>query len=325
MLLDDPHYDKRHWQFVWQSIQDLNEQLAERDCQILVALGEVQNVLSYLLTQTGFDKLISHEEVGIDKTFQRDRALQQWCQENGVDWQEFADAGIIRGLTHRKNWLSAWRLFMQQEVCDPELASVNPYDLRSLHNDSYLDTPLINLTNIDVSELFSELSKKSMNRQPGGEKRAWHVLRDFLKARGEFYQKHISKPALARIACSRLSPYLAWGNISSRQVYQTIQRSQTIKHWSGVKRAFLSRIQWRSHFIQKFESECRMEFAPVNRGYDHYPYSESNTEYMRAWKSGNTGLPMIDACMRAVCKTGYLNFRMRAMLVSFLTHHMNMN
>jgi len=58
-----------------------------------------------------------------------------------------------------------------------------------------------------------------------------------------------------------------------------------------------------------------------------FPYVDSNTaiERFSAWQQAKTGVPIIDASMRAVQQTGYLNFRMRAMLVSFLCHHLNVN
>jgi deoxyribodipyrimidine photo-lyase len=67
--------------------------------------------------------------------------------------------------------------------------------------------------------------------------------------------------------------------------------------------------------------ECRMEFENLNRGFDKFKKEESGVK-LKAWKEGSTGFPLVDACMRCLKETGYLNFRMRAMLVSFLTHHM---
>ena len=70
-----------------------------------------------------------------------------------------------------------------------------------------------------------------------------------------------------------------------------------------------------------------MEWRPINRGYDRFPYRQDErvNDDLRAWQSGQTGVPMIDACMRALHFTGYINFRMRAMLVSFLCHHLNID
>ena len=102
-------------------------------------------------------------------------------------------------------------------------------------------------------------------------------------------------------------------------MYQTLEAS------GGHGRnhhAFGSRLRWHCHFIQKFESEHALEWRNVNRAYDGLPV-EHNEEWLERWKEGTTGVPLVDACMRCVRETGYLNFRMRAMLVSFLTHHMN--
>ena len=146
-------------------------------------------------------------------------------------------------------------------------------------------------------------------------------MESFIKERYVNYSKHISKPSLSRKGCSRLSPYLAYGNISMRMVYQ-----YTMQHYekSANKRAlsnFISRLHWHCHFIQKFEDECRMEFENVNRAYDNL-IKPKNEIYIKAWQAGQTGVPLIDACMRCLVQTGYINFRMRAMVVSFFVFNL---
>jgi deoxyribodipyrimidine photo-lyase len=65
--------------------------------------------------------------------------------------------------------------------------------------------------------------------------------------------------------------------------------------------------------------EHTMEAASINKGY-HKLKKSISTSYKKAWKEGNTGFPLVDASMRCLNETGFLNFRMRAMLVSFFTH-----
>ncbi|WP_100641433.1 cryptochrome/deoxyribodipyrimidine photo-lyase family protein [Alteromonas facilis] len=324
-LIEDNHYDIRHWRFVFESINDLNQQLASYGSSIEVYIGEAIPVLNSINAISPISSIVSHEEIGISKTFARDRAVTHWCEQHKVNWIEFPDAGIVRGLNNRISWLEGYHEFVKAPVADPELTQLQtintPLDLPYTQ---YGHTRVINITQTNQTSFMDRADVPAPHFQPGGEKRAWQALKDFFKGRGQHYQKHISKPALARIACSRLSPYLAWGNISSRQVHQYTIAQQLSSEWKGVKRAFLSRIQWRSHFMQKFESECRMEHEPVNGAYIHYPYACSE-QLLNAWESGKTGLPLIDACMRAVVATGYLNFRMRAMVVSFLTHHLNID
>ncbi|MDB4640968.1 FAD-binding domain-containing protein, partial [Pirellulaceae bacterium] len=76
------------------------------------------------------------------------------------------------------------------------------------------------------------------------------------------------------------------------------------------------------HFMQKMEDEPSIEFQNMNRAYDGLREDQFNDEYFDAWCQGQTGYPLVDACMRALHQTGWINFRMRAMLVSFASYHL---
>ena len=133
---------------------------------------------------------------------------------------------------------------------------------------------------------------------------------------------HISKPELARKGCSRISPYIAWGNLSIREVYRKayLLKTTTTTNKKPLE-AFMSRLRWQAHFIQKFEMEHTMESESVNKGFQKLK-KEISEHYQIAWETGQTGYPLVDACMRCLVETGYLNFRMRALVVSFLTHNL---
>jgi deoxyribodipyrimidine photo-lyase len=146
-------------------------------------------------------------------------------------------------------------------------------------------------------------------------------LESFLKTRHKKYQQTISKPEAARLHCCRVSPYLAWGNLSVRYVWQRAKQAKTLGASAFQINAFTSRLRWQAHFIQKFEMETQMEFKSVNKGY-HVLEKPLKATFIDAWEQGKTGYPLVDACMRCVTETGYLNFRMRAMVVSFFTHHL---
>ena len=151
---------------------------------------------------------------------------------------------------------------------------------------------------------------------------AVRYLLSFAKDRIQNYSKYISKPSESRKSCSRLSVYLAWGNLSIRQAYQMVALQNMAQSKKSALRAFRSRLKWHCHFIQKFEQEIDYEDRCINRGYELLQRENDQTK-VEAWKIGETGYPLVDACMRAVTETGYLNFRMRAMLVSFLCHHLD--
>ena len=155
-------------------------------------------------------------------------------------------------------------------------------------------------------------------------------LEDFLKERSRGYVNGLSSPAEAWESCSRISPYLTYGNLSMRTVYQRVsarrrdlQRLRGARDpWSKALSAYEERLAWHCHFMQKLEDEPAIEFENMNRAFDGLREDQFNADYFEAWATGHTGYPMVDACMRALIATGWINFRMRAMLVSFSAHHL---
>lgn len=310
--LNDPHNDVRHWRFIWQSIQDINQQLAPFHNSIHLLAGEVPQVLGALQQQYGHFTLHSHQEVGVNSTYQRDIDVAAWCQSQGITWHEAPYAGVIRAARNRDRWDEHWLDVMR---ADPEFPALNHMIAAPFPTFASTYTPP------------DSWQKPEPRMQVGGETWAWKTLASFRRGRGKRFQQDISKPLAARKSCSRLSPYLAWGNISMRETYQSFSHLAIEPGWQRPMNAAVSRLHWHCHFIQKFESETRMQFEPVNRAYGSFPFRDDARvdADLDAWQRGYTGVPLVDACMRCVNSTGYLNFRMRAMLVSFLCHHLNID
>ena len=307
-LMEEPHFSMRHLDFIKQSLVDLNKQLEVFSTRILALEGEVIPLLEQLNYHFKIEALYSHFETGIGLTFTRDLEVKKWCEKKTLPWNEFRQQGVFRGLKDRKKWLQHWTALMNQPL----------YPFPS-------EKKFITFNHLDkIVQYFTLLDLKTTSSnaiQPGGETNAHRYLDSFFEGRYVNYQAHISKPDLSRKSCSRLSPYLAYGNISMRQVLQrTEEEKEAGKKGFGI-RAFESRLRWQSHFIQKFEMECSMEFKSVNRGY-HRLQKPINKTLIRAWELGKTGVPMVDAAMRCLVATGYLNFRMRALVVSFFVHQL---
>jgi deoxyribodipyrimidine photo-lyase len=141
----------------------------------------------------------------------------------------------------------------------------------------------------------------------------------------------MSSPLTAFDACSRLSPHLAWGSVSIREVVQATRlRQQQVDGlpraergtWGRALAAFEGRLHWHCHFIQKLESAPRIETENLHRACDRLRANQLDPERFAAWCDGRTGFPLVDACMRALTETGWLNFRMRALLVSFSSYQL---
>jgi deoxyribodipyrimidine photo-lyase len=317
-LLAHPTTSSRHVIFQWACGDDMNGTLDREGWNLVLhrVHAPVVDVLRWLHNKHGIAALHSHEETGVAWTFDRDKDVAQWCKASDVPWHEEPQPGVQRRRASRKGWVEAWHVNMTLPLANPDLASwrqLGGCGLDPVWPEAWRLECAPRVTHaMDVSA--------STPMQPGGERAGHAYLTSFLnQGRISNYQRHISKPEASRRSCSRLSPYLAWGALSIRQVYHALESSggQGRNH-----HAFGSRLRWHCHFIQKFESEHPMEWRNLNRAYDHLPMVKRE-DWLRRWEEGSTGIPLVDACMRCVRETGYLNFRMRAMVVSFLTHHMN--
>ncbi|MFD2178146.1 cryptochrome/deoxyribodipyrimidine photo-lyase family protein [Veronia pacifica] len=302
-LLSDEHYSARHWRFVQQSLTDMNHKLSPYSARMACSDLGIIDALSALLNEFEIAGLYSHEETGLMVTFDIDKQVATWCRENHVTWHQSPEGAVIRGSENRDGWDKHWQQTMKATI-------------------EHVDLDVASFASLDSEMLNQPLDcDDRADMQRGGESEAWKVLDSFFAERGKNYHKSISSPSLSQHSCSRLSPYLAWGNLSLRQVYQMLLKNWQQPGWRAPLRALSSRLHWHCHFVQKFESECQMEFQPINAGYEHFPWCKDQ-KLLNAWKSGHTGYPLVDACMRCLIHTGYINFRMRAMLVSFLCHHL---
>lgn len=309
-VMDYDDSDVRHWRFIYESIQDLQRKLNTSNARLYFFHNEAKTVFLELVNNFEVKTIFSHQEIGNKITFDRDIAMQEFFQEKNIIWKQFQMHGVIRKIKSRQNWDKRWESIMRDT---PKMLNETDLNLVTLNPDFY--------DYLKGETLTPAITTINKNFQQGGENLAWRYLDSFVKERYVNYSKHISKPALSRKGCSRLSPYLAYGNISMRMVYQyTNQFYETSKNKRAILN-FVSRLHWHCHFMQKFEDECEMEFENANRAYDSL-VKPKNESYIKAWQEGKTGVPIIDACMRCLVTTGYINFRMRAMVVSFFTFNL---
>ncbi len=179
------------------------------------------------------------------------------------------------------------------------------------------------LSPLQLPEFVSEDPMPLVQGQVGGRTAGVRLCQSFLKDRGKQYQATISSPLTAEWGCSRLSPHLAYGTISIRELLRQVQKAQQQHRqqlslgnkWQRSLRAFYSRLVWHCYFIQKLESNPQAQVQNMHQLYNQLdrPF---DTEKLRCWQQGQTGWPLVDACMRYLTVNGWINFRMRAMLVS---------
>ncbi len=306
-----PDMSERHRWWVTESVAELRNSLAQLGQPLVVRSGSILSVLEDLRQRFGDFVLWSHEETGNEVTYARDRAVLAWCRQYGIAWKECSQFGVVRRLQNRDRWSERWEEFMSL----PQ--SQSPKRLSPVAIDCG-----------EIPQATGAFAPSSLHQRPG-EHAARMCLHSFLAVRGERYSQGISSPSTAAVHGSRLSPYLAWGNISLRDVVaETRKRQEELRGlpaferggWLRSLRAFDARLHWHCHFIQKLESEPEIEFQCFIRSLNEMRSREPNESCLTAWREGMTGYPFVDACMRCLRATGWMNFRMRAMLVSFAAY-----
>ena len=295
-ILNSSDCDQRHVRFIHESIIDIKKRLKKFSLDIKCVNCEAIDFFEEISKTYKIKNVLSYQEIGNNLSYSRDKIITKFFRSQNINWIQNKTNGIIRGLKSRKNWKKKWIEEMKSEIVVTDLDSINKQKVK---------IP----SKIKLFKLEHEFDKKF---QPGGESYAWMYIKSFEKSRHIGYTKNISRPNESRVSCSRLSPYITYGNLSSKQVYQFFNR---LSKNSDI-RNFLSRLQWRCHFMQKFDDEPSMEFKNINRAYDSIRLNHDEN-LLKKWRDGSTGIPIVDACMRCLDQTGYLNFRMRAMIVSF--------
>lgn len=299
---------KRHFQFVYESLIDLQDSLRKIGSDLFVAIDEMEFVLNKLLSAYGKFILYSHREHGLNHTYDRDQRVKKWIEEHDCKWIEFSSFAVARYQHEypRKEFKEKWLgQTMNPSPKRLNLPSVIP---------SWLSNDLNSIHKLEVQ------GEGALNPLKGGEKEAIKKANEFFKHRFKKYNVYINKPFYSVLSSSQLSPYITWGNISLKALHISTQKHiKEIEPSSEFERsqlkAFYDRIQWHCSFVQAIEKDPLLHIVPRDARFDEIRHHDATI--LEAFKSGKTGIPFVDACMKALNQTGWINFKQRAMLASF--------
>ena len=303
-----PDASARQWGFVGECLEGLRRDLAQIGAPLAVRNGEAVAVLDKICRAHNIRHILSHEETGTAWSYARDRRVAAWARAAGITWQEVAQSAVVRRLPSRNGWQRQRDGFMAQDQAQVQgltaVAGVESGVIASARAMRLAEDP-------------------APARQIGGRARGLDTLESFLATRGAPYRAAMASPLSGERACSRLSPYIAVGALSLREVVQATTARQDERPggaWSASLRSFQSRLAWRDHFIQKLEDAPDMDRRALDAKAGALRVSQAAR--LAAWDKGQTGLPFIDACLRYLAATGWLNFRARAMVMSFASYHL---
>ena len=296
---------------------ELSKNLKKIGLEMHFYKGNAKEILEEINKVYGIERLLSHEETGNSWSYERDKKISKWCKSNNIPWEEYPNNGVVRRLKNRDFWKRERDSRMRIPLNEPPLFS----------NCVLFDGNIPRIEDLGFGNIILTDWAKP------GEEAAMERLNEFLDEDSKRYSQSISSPILSIKHGSRLSPYLTVGVLSMRRVVQkTNEKINFIKRnkatieghssWIRSLSSFRRRLAWRCHFIQKLEMEPELDLVAQN------PIIEKNMNRVlhpvrfQKWAKGNTGWPFFDACMRQLNTTGWINFRMRAMMMSCASYNL---
>ena len=298
-----------HLDFLKSSLEELTKTLIEKyNSKLNIYYGNTLEILSHLIDRFKINEIYSNIIFKNIYVTNLDKEVSFLLKEKNVNWRISNQFGVQLNHRIRDKWSFNWNKFINSEPISPNI------NCEFIKDDHVQDLTKIETNNIGDGDI-----------QAGGRKNAIELLDTFLNDRSENYQREMSSPITGEVSCSRLSPHIAFGNISITEIFKkTNDKLKSELSYTKKKSliAFKSRLAWHCHFIQKLYDEPEIEFRNMNSAYNGIRENDFNEKFYLAWKNGITGFPFVDACMRYLKKNGWINFRMRAMLVSFASYQL---
>ena len=305
-------FDKEYWsqsdrsvnqlKFALDSLNELELELKKFNVNLYVFEGSLRDFASYMNQNHPNSNLHMNHTT---ETEYFSRNLKALKQNFSLRVNEYKDFGIQIAKQNRDCWASDWQNYMKSEIYKIPLVSKK--------------FKTMNLPKF--SEFKNYVNNYSAHIQKGGTISGKGLLTSFLEKRCKGYSKKMSNPSDAVIACSRLSPHIAFGTLSVRSIYQELEKNINNSKYRWDLYSFKKRLHWHCHFIQKLDTQPSLQHQSMHPDCDNLR-TETDNELIEKWITGNTGFPFVDACMLYLQKYGWINFRMRAMLMSFASYNL---
>ncbi|HEY9784347.1 MAG TPA: deoxyribodipyrimidine photo-lyase [Candidatus Obscuribacterales bacterium] len=298
------------------SLTSLANDLSGIGAPLVVREGETLSVLREIIHDTGAAAVFwnrHYEPLSIVK----ERNLKGALAAIGMDVQTFAGNLLYEPWQILSSKCEPYRIF--GSFCKALMSLPEP-DL-PLEAVSRLTPVEHQPTSIPIDELNLAVDERVSKTLPEywqvGESSARKKLSRFIDERLQGYSTDRDFPAC--VATSRLSPHLVFGEISARTVFHAVRNAGKNGGSSivGGANEFLRQLCWREFAYNQLYHYPSIADSPLKSEFESFPW-QCDEGMLASWKQGNTGYPLIDAAMRELLTTGWINNRMRMIVASFL-------
>ncbi|GAB4351033.1 MAG: deoxyribodipyrimidine photo-lyase [Oricola sp.] len=300
------------------SLQSLSSGLRQYGARLVLRTGDAQTVLDELISSTGARALLWNRRHA-PHMIERDAAIKAGLRDRNIAARTF-DGQLLHEPTRLKTgsggpyrvYTPFWRAFSGEPPPRPPAGApqtVAPFDG---------DLACERLADWDLLPVNPDWSGGIAAEWKPGETGAQERLARFVREALDGYAGKRDRPG--RVFTSKLSPHLAFGEISPFQVWKATEDARHRIPESDMA-AFRKELAWREfsyHLLVNFPSLADRNF---NADFDAFPWREAD-DHLACWQQGRTGYPIVDAGMRELWQTGWVHNRVRMIVASFLVKHL---
>ena len=302
-----PTCSARQWRFVSRTLAALRTQLAVLGAPLIVRVGDAVEVLESFRQNTSELVLWSHEETGDAFCRARDVRVADWAREHDVPWRQTPQQGIRRTEDSRNGWLKSWEHATSgTPLPAPDLMIAHGFTPGKI-----------------VSERILYLDDDPCTDLAAGPAVARRLLKAYLETGIETGSDGPSPHSRTVEGEPRISAHVSWGTISLREIRHQVEQEYGGRIAVPVD-AIVNRLRFRTDLTQRVEDMPTLESEPLHSAFAGIAVDEAPA-LRAAWQQGQTGLPIVDATMRALAQTGWIEFEFRVAALSIAIHHLRLD
>lgn len=292
--------------FMLDSLEDLSKQLSAKGGKLFTFYGHTETVLQHLIEELDIDAIFFNRSYTPFAKL-RDKKIENIANSKKKKILQYGDAYLCEPRTLQKPYQKFTPYF--ETVSSIKIAPI----FHAFPTAKFAKSIKSSINHsVSLSEMRKRFGTVEQKNVKGGREEGLRILKNSVKT----LVKYAKTRDIPSLNTSRLSPHIKFGTVSIREVYYPFASKY------GKKCEFIRQLVWRDFYAQLLDA-----FPDHLSGGDKTKTANwaNCPAYLRAWKEGRTGYPLVDAGMRELVQTGYMHNRVRMVVASFLTKTLHIN
>ena len=309
--------------FFIENLKDLSKSLSKVNIPLTIidsdGFNDNPEIIKKYIELNSIEKIFWNNQFGEDE-INRDESVKDLLQNSNIEIKTFDEQVVFEPgsiLTGEGKPYSVFTPFKRKWI---ENFTLDKLDIEFKYTEKKSTKIISNINDFNFN--FKKTHSVDMSLWPIGENEAQMRLQSYLDKNIFKYAQDRNDPIID--GTSRLSAYLASGIISPKRCILEALKLNNFELDSGEKGI----VKWIDEIIwREFYKNIMFSFPKVSRGQPFQEYTKKikwrfNDDELNAWKSGNTGFPIIDAAMKQLINEGWMHNRLRMVVAMFFTKNM---